>query len=64
MLEDAPDEGADADAGGVAWAAGRLAFVRHVDDATRGVLGAKRRREEEGADAQAARGAGPDAARR
>lgn len=34
-------------ADGLEWASGKLSFVRHVDDASRGVLGVKRKREGE-----------------
>jgi cyclophilin family peptidyl-prolyl cis-trans isomerase len=46
VLEDV-DDAPERDADGVAWATGKLSFVRHIDDAHRGVFGTKRLREEE-----------------
>ena len=40
--DDGDDDTFDKD--GVAWATGKLSFVKHVDDASRGVLGVKRQR--------------------
>jgi len=46
VLEDV-DDAPERDADGVAWATGKLNFVRHIDDSHRGILGTKRPREEE-----------------